>query len=205
MNSSASSLKEIAESDLPRRSTKRNNQLYCCKLRIFSLRNQICLSYTEWFHMLSSDTSSLSVKGAVLKAQVLAKDPPAMQETPVWLLGQEDPLEEDMATHSSILAWRSPMDRGAWQATVHGVAKSQAYLSNQAQNEAHVSKTWWDRSALMRSACKPCPIQMVHLIMTFWPCEARTHWLLLRFPLAPLLQPHTHKLPLLSRMKRTLY
>ena len=36
----------------------------------------------------------------------------------------------------------SPMDRGAWQATVHGVAKSQAYLSHQAQNEAHVSKTW---------------------------------------------------------------
>ena len=30
-----------------------------------------------------------------------------------------------MATHSSILSWRIPMDRGAWQATVHGVAKSQ--------------------------------------------------------------------------------
>ena len=38
--------------------------------------------------------------------------------------GLEDPLEEGMATHSSILAWRIPMDRGAWQATVHGVAKS---------------------------------------------------------------------------------
>ena len=40
------------------------------------------------------------------------------------ILGQEDPLEEGMATHSSILAWRIPMDRGAWQATVHGVLKS---------------------------------------------------------------------------------
>ena len=40
-------------------------------------------------------------------------------------LGLEDPLEEGMATHSSILAGRIPMDRGAWQATVHGVAKSQ--------------------------------------------------------------------------------
>ena len=58
--------------------------------------------------MLSSDTSSLSVKGAVLKAQVLVKDLPAMQETPVRLLSQEDPLEEGMATHSSILAWRIP-------------------------------------------------------------------------------------------------
>ena len=41
------------------------------------------------------------------------------------ILGQEDPLEESMATHSSILAWKNPMDRGAWRATVHGVAESQ--------------------------------------------------------------------------------
>ena len=40
------------------------------------------------------------------------------------LPGLEDPLEEGMATHSSILAWRIPKDRGAWRATVHGVAKS---------------------------------------------------------------------------------
>ena len=37
--------------------------------------------------------------------------------------GQEDPLEKEMATHFSILAWRIPMDRGAWRATVHGVAR----------------------------------------------------------------------------------
>ena len=45
----------------------------------------------------------------------------AMQETWVRSLDREDPLEEGMATHSSILAWRIPMDRGAWRATVHGV------------------------------------------------------------------------------------
>ena len=39
-------------------------------------------------------------------------------------LGWEDPLEEGMATHSNILAWRIPMDGGAWLATVHGVRKS---------------------------------------------------------------------------------
>ena len=39
-------------------------------------------------------------------------------------MGWEDPLKEGMATHSSILAWRSSMDRGAWWAMVHGVAKS---------------------------------------------------------------------------------
>ena len=46
-----------------------------------------------------------------------------MQETWVQFLGQEDPLEKEMATHSSILSWRILMDRGAWQATVHGVAR----------------------------------------------------------------------------------
>ena len=43
----------------------------------------------------------------------LVKNPPAMQETLVRFLGWEDPLEEDMTTHSSILAWRIPMDREA--------------------------------------------------------------------------------------------
>ena len=46
------------------------------------------------------------------------------QETRVRSLGQEDPLEEGMATHCSILAWRIPMDRGAWQVTVHSIAKN---------------------------------------------------------------------------------
>ena len=42
-----------------------------------------------------------------------------MQETWVQSLGWEDSLEEGMAIHSSIFAWRIPMDRGAWWATVH--------------------------------------------------------------------------------------
>ena len=56
-----------------------------------------------------------------------------MQQTWVGSLIWEDPLEEGMATHSSIIAWRIPMDRGTWQATVHGVAKSQTLLSDYAQ------------------------------------------------------------------------
>ena len=53
-----------------------------------------------------------------------------MQETwvPSLVLGWKETLEEGMATHSSILAWRIPMDRGAWQATVHRVTKSQRQL-----------------------------------------------------------------------------
>ena len=52
------------------------------------------------------------------------KNPPAMQETWVQSLSWEDPLEEEMATHSSIFAWRIPTDRGPWWATVHGVTQS---------------------------------------------------------------------------------
>ena len=60
----------------------------------------------------------------------LVKNLPAMQETWVQPLGWEDPLEEGLATHSSVLAWRIPMDRGAQRATVHGVAKSWTRLSD---------------------------------------------------------------------------
>ena len=54
----------------------------------------------------------------------MVKNRPAMQEIWVQSLSWEDPLEEGMATHSSILAWRIPRDRGDWWATVHGVAES---------------------------------------------------------------------------------
>ena len=46
-----------------------------------------------------------------------------MQETWVRSVSWEDPLEKEMATQSSLIAWKNPMDRGAWWATVHEVAK----------------------------------------------------------------------------------
>ena len=55
----------------------------------------------------------------------MVKSLPVMQEACIRSLGWEDPLKEGTATHCSILAWRIPMDRGAWQATVHGIAKNQ--------------------------------------------------------------------------------
>ena len=58
------------------------------------------------------------------------KNLPAVQETQVQSLGWEDPLEKEMATHPSMLAWRIPMDRGAWWAMVHKVAKSWTPLSD---------------------------------------------------------------------------
>ena len=62
---------------------------------------------------------------------------PAMWETWVRSLDWEDPLEQSMATHSIVLAWRNSMDRGAWRATVRRVAKSQTRLSDSAHRSFH--------------------------------------------------------------------
>ena len=56
----------------------------------------------------------------------MIKNLPTMQEKQVQFLSQEDPLEKEMATHSSILAWRIPWTEGARQATVHGVPNSRS-------------------------------------------------------------------------------
>ena len=60
----------------------------------------------------------------------MVKNLPTMQETQVQSLSWEDPLEKGIATHSGILAWRIPMNRGAWWAAVHGVTKSWTLLSD---------------------------------------------------------------------------
>ena len=70
-----------------------------------------------------------NVGWASLVAPFLAKTLPAEQEMWASALGWEDSLEKRMASHSSLLAWKNPMDRGAWGATVHRVTKSQTRLS----------------------------------------------------------------------------
>ena len=60
----------------------------------------------------------------------MVKNLPAMQEIWVQTLDWEDTLEMGMSTHFSILAWRIPMDRGAWQTTIHEVPKSHTRLSD---------------------------------------------------------------------------
>ena len=72
---------------------------------------------------------SLQYSWAFLVVRMI-KNPCAMRKTWVRSLGWEDPLEKGTATHSSILAWRIPWTEGAWQATVHGVTKSQTGLSD---------------------------------------------------------------------------
>ena len=66
---------------------------------------------------------------ALLVAQTV-KHLPAVRETQVQSLGQEDPLEKEMATRSSILGLENPMDGGAWWATVHGISESQTRLND---------------------------------------------------------------------------
>ena len=61
----------------------------------------------------------------------MVKNPPANAgDVEMWFrsLDWEDPLEEEMATYSSVLCLENPVDRGAWWATVHRVAKSQTQL-----------------------------------------------------------------------------
>ena len=65
-----------------------------------------------------------------------------MEETCIRSLGWEDPLEESMATHSSTLAWRIPMGRGAWLATIQGLTKSQTRLSSLSTAQQNPQGTW---------------------------------------------------------------
>ena len=74
-------------------------------------------------------SNPLQYSWASLVAQ-LVKKLPVMRESWVRSLGWEDHLQEGIATHSSILAWRIPMDRGASWAAAHGVTKSRTQLSD---------------------------------------------------------------------------
>ena len=89
------------------------------------------MNIKDWFPLGWNDWISLLSK-ALSKVSQVVKNPPAMRETWVWSLGWEDPHEEEHGkeSYSSTLAWRNPMDRGAWRATVHRVAKSRTQLSD---------------------------------------------------------------------------
>ena len=118
-----------------------------CLLSLFLLCKWDYLHQFSWFHIsvqfspvqsLSHVRLFVTPKIAARQASLCAlikkkklvtlvaqtvKNPPAMWETWVWSLSWENPLEEGMATHSSILAWRIPMDRGAWWVAVMGLQR----------------------------------------------------------------------------------
>ena len=127
--------------------------------------------FAEWKDKRRSEQQpTLILSGASLVAQ-LVKNPSAMQEGWVRSLGLEDPLEKEMATHSGILAWRIPMDRGAWQATVHGVARVRHNLAI----KPPPYPLQFFKSSLFSSR-NPSMITLAHwsaslsLLYLFWPC-----------------------------------
>ena len=76
-------------------------------------------------------------------------------------MGQEDPLEEGMATYSSILAWRIPMDRGAWWATVHGI--TELHMTKR------LSRTQYFEEEVMRWPCETQNDVCVHVCLHVHP------------------------------------
>ena len=97
-----------------------------------------------------------------------------MQKTGVQSLGREDPLEEGMTTHSSVLAWRIPMDRGARWATVMG-----------SQRVGHDWSHWacmQERSSLMQGPCcgrySACGCSVVQAEASLLAHLEQGHWVL---------------------------
>ena len=104
-----------------------NNSGY--RHRIFEIK--ICSSQEKRKfcpYKVKKDLRTTHIYMAPLLASLVAqmgKNSPAVQETWVQFLGGEDPLQKETATHANILNLKNSMDRGAWWATVHGVAKNQ--------------------------------------------------------------------------------
>ena len=89
------------------------------------MSNLFCSSFYSYCDLVHSFKEGvLSFEG--FPGGLVVKNPPAKQEMQAWSLGQEDPLEKEMATHSSIFAWRIPWTEDA----VHGITKSQARLND---------------------------------------------------------------------------
>ena len=106
--------------------------LQCTKVKSESEVTQSCPTLCDPMNcsLWDSPGKSTGVGCHCLLHQVVlvVKNPPARRETWVRSLSWENPLEEGMATHSGILAWRIPMDRGPWWAAVYGVARSRTQL-----------------------------------------------------------------------------
>ena len=105
------------------------------KIRTAAASRSVMLGYLSY---------NLIVKWAsqvTLVVENLSANMGRCKETWVWSLGWENPLEKGTATHSSVLAWRIPMDRGAWLAIAHEVAKSWTRLKRLSMH-THTGVEW---------------------------------------------------------------
>ena len=105
-----------------------NSIIFCLVLHYFYTIFLYLSLFSESSFYTLFDYSKLFIWTSL--AVQMVKNLPAMWETQVQSLGQEDPLEKGMATHSSVLAWDNPMDGGALKVTVRRVTKSQTRLSD---------------------------------------------------------------------------
>ena len=104
-----------------------------CRKSFHQLENQInTYHYNQniYFHLMFTILLSIFTLDWFSLVAQMVKNLPVMQETCVLSLGWEDTLKDRVATHSSILAGRIPMDKGAWKVTVYGVAQSWTRLND---------------------------------------------------------------------------
>ena len=97
-----------------------------------------------------------------------------MKEMRVRSLDWEDPLEKEMATNSSILAWKDPMDRGAWQSTVHCVTKSGTWLRDWPSSHTQIEYTY-THDVKRKDSSRSCKMT---LLGTFYVPFSSFHFLL---------------------------
>ena len=120
---------------------------------------------------------------------------PAVWETWVLYLGQEDPLEEGMATHCSILAWRIPMNSRAWLVTVHGVTKSRTGLKRSSSSSSDFLTTGktiaLTRRTFVGKVMSLLFNMLSRLVITFLPRSKRLLISWLQSPSAVILEPNT--------------
>ena len=110
------------------------------------MRNKIPLTELKNWEWIKVEKSKLNLRDGLIyrsrssRLNVWHHIYVKKRETWVRSLGEEDPLEEEMATHSGILAWRIPMGRGAWGAPVHGLQRDRHDWLNSAQCSTYVKK-----------------------------------------------------------------
>ena len=92
------------------------------------LQSLSCTCFALVSAQLIKNNSLCNILCTISLVAQMVKNLPAMQETQVQSLGQEDPLEKRMATHSQYSCLENSMDREAWWATLHGITKSQTQL-----------------------------------------------------------------------------
>ena len=126
------SVKSLTNDDLVANAMNIESNIYFLPINtVYAKKATICFhmfNIHSFLAMLKTASFSWNKKYYNYLISQLIRNVSAMQGTWVWFLGQQDPLEKEMATHSSSIAWRIPMNRGAWWSTVHVVAKSQTWI-----------------------------------------------------------------------------